>query len=205
MEDLISDRDRDLLLVPYSSSDVSVVQWPPFLLASKIPIALDMAKDFKGRKMLSCLRRLRVMIICIQQLLNAMRQSEILYWSSGDEADKMIIRKICYEVDSSIQQKSFLTNFRMSELPQLSEKLEKFLKLLVTYTDGENFSEPQIINVLQDIMEILTKDIMVHGHESLESAHPGQPLKKEQKFEMLNIELMQTNLGGRRLLGFVCY
>ena len=29
-------RDRDLLLVPYSSSDISVIQWPPFLLASKV-------------------------------------------------------------------------------------------------------------------------------------------------------------------------
>lgn len=30
-------RERDLLLVPSSSGDdVSVVQWPPFLLASKV-------------------------------------------------------------------------------------------------------------------------------------------------------------------------
>lgn len=29
-------RERDLLLVPYSSSEVSVIQWPPFLLASKV-------------------------------------------------------------------------------------------------------------------------------------------------------------------------
>ncbi|KAL5700795.1 putative callose synthase 6 [Ranunculus cassubicifolius] len=35
IEDLISNREKELLLVPYSSSDVSVVQWPPFLLASK--------------------------------------------------------------------------------------------------------------------------------------------------------------------------
>lgn len=29
-------RDMDLLLVPSSSGDVSVIQWPPFLLASKV-------------------------------------------------------------------------------------------------------------------------------------------------------------------------
>lgn len=29
-------RDKDLLLVPYCSNDVSVIQWPPFLLASKV-------------------------------------------------------------------------------------------------------------------------------------------------------------------------
>jgi hypothetical protein len=31
--------------------------------------------------------------------------------------------------------------------------------------EDDNFSESQIINVLQDIMEILTKDIMDGGHE----------------------------------------
>jgi callose synthase len=30
------DSEKDLLLVPSSSSEISVVQWPPFLLASKV-------------------------------------------------------------------------------------------------------------------------------------------------------------------------
>ncbi|XP_037491458.1 putative callose synthase 6 [Jatropha curcas] len=70
-EDLISNHERDLLLVPYSSSDVSVVQWPPFLLASKIPIALDMAKDFKGKEDAHLYKKMtyirRWMTICIRQ------------------------------------------------------------------------------------------------------------------------------------------
>lgn len=33
---ILFSRERDLLLVPYTSSRVSVVQWPPFLLASKV-------------------------------------------------------------------------------------------------------------------------------------------------------------------------
>ncbi|KAK9142531.1 hypothetical protein Syun_011931 [Stephania yunnanensis] len=49
-EDLISDREMDLLLVPYwADQDLDLIQWPPFLLASKIPIALDMAKDSNGK------------------------------------------------------------------------------------------------------------------------------------------------------------
>ncbi|GKV15544.1 hypothetical protein SLEP1_g26326 [Rubroshorea leprosula] len=34
--DLISNRERDLLLVSYASSDVTVVQWPPFCLQASI-------------------------------------------------------------------------------------------------------------------------------------------------------------------------
>ncbi|KAJ9565628.1 hypothetical protein OSB04_001594 [Centaurea solstitialis] len=49
-EDLISNREMDLLLMPYwADLDLDLIQWPPFLLASKLPIALDMAKDSNGK------------------------------------------------------------------------------------------------------------------------------------------------------------
>lgn len=44
-----------------------------------------------------------------------------------------IVKQICFEVETSLQQQTFLNNFRMSGLPSLSERLEKFLKLLVTF------------------------------------------------------------------------
>lgn len=43
-----------------------------------------------------------------------------------------------------------------------------FILLMLVYrqlVDSENVSEPQIINVLQDIMEIIMQDIMVDGHK----------------------------------------
>ncbi|KAM3698995.1 hypothetical protein ACJW30_06G231600 [Castanea mollissima] len=188
MEDLISNRDRDLLLVPYSSGDVSVVQWPPFLLASKIPIALDMAKDFKGKDDDDLFKKITsddymhsAVIECYETL------RDIIYALLEDESDKTILRNICYGVEQSIEHNRFLNRFKMSELPQLSEKLEKFLKLLLA--ESENFSEPQIINVLQDIMEIITQDIMVDGHEILEGVHHTQDGKTEQRFERLAFQL----------------
>ncbi|KAL0379943.1 UNVERIFIED_CONTAM: Callose synthase 1, partial [Sesamum angustifolium] len=49
-EDLINNREMNLLLVPYRADrELDLIQWPPFLLASKLPIALDMAKDSNGR------------------------------------------------------------------------------------------------------------------------------------------------------------
>ncbi|KAF3444992.1 hypothetical protein FNV43_RR14685 [Rhamnella rubrinervis] len=197
MEDLISNRDRDLLLVPSSSNDVSVVQWPPFLLASKIPIALDMAKDFKGKDDDDLFRKIRsdeymysAVIECYETL------SDIISGLLEDQADKSIVKQICDEIESSIQQKTFLNNFRMSGLPPLNERLEKFLKLLLSEEeDVENFKR-QIINVLQDIMEIITQDVMFNGYGILESVHPHSHLdtdmenvKKAQRFEKVNTNL----------------
>lgn len=195
LEDLISNRDRDLLLVPSSSSDVSVVQWPPFLLASKIPIALDMAKDFTGKSDDDLFRKIKsddYMYSAVIECYETLR--DIIFGLLEDDSDKMIVRQICYEVDSSIQQRRFLINFRMSGLPFLSERLEKFLKLLLAEEENVETSLRQIINVLQDIMEIITQDVMINGHEILEAAHyiEGQNVKKEQRFQKINIFLAQN-------------
>ncbi|KAL8201436.1 hypothetical protein R6Q57_012775 [Mikania cordata] len=132
MEDLISNSERDLLLVPYTASDVRVVQWPPFLLASKIPIALDMAKDYKGKEDADLFRRINsddymrsAVIECYRTLKDIL--SDLL----DDDRDKMILDQICDEIETSIAQRTFLSKFRVSELPSLNDKLEKFLDHLV--------------------------------------------------------------------------
>ncbi|KAM1010652.1 callose synthase 7-like isoform X1 [Malus sylvestris] len=201
-EDLISNRDRDLLLVPYLSSPLSVVQWPPFLLASKIPIALDMAKDFTGKADDDLFKKIKTddymysaVIECYQTL------RDIIDGLLEDQADKMIVEWICDEVDGSIDQKRFLTNFRMSGLPFLSERLEKFLNLLLAADENDDNSMRQIINVLQDIMEIITQDVMINGHEILEAAYKIDPqnVKKEQKKEQMfqKLKIDQRDKGWR--------
>ncbi|KAM4094931.1 hypothetical protein ACB094_06G232100 [Castanea mollissima] len=191
MEDLISNRERDLLIVPYTSRDLPVVQWPSFLLASKIPMALDMAKDFNGKDDNGLFKKIRsddymhsAVIECYQTL------REIIFALLEDELDQKILRSICNEVEDSIKEKRFLIHFRMNELPLLSEKLTKFLMLLPV--GSENVPEPQIINVLQDIMEIIMQDIMVDGHKILERAYRGVQAKTEQSFEKLDFYMMHN-------------
>ncbi|XP_057461872.1 callose synthase 7-like isoform X2 [Actinidia eriantha] len=195
MEDLISDRERDLLLVPYSSSLVSVVQWPPFLLASKIPIALDMAKDFKGKDDTELFKKIKAdeymcsaVIECYETL------KKILTGLLEDEGDRMIIALICSEVQASIHEGRFLSDFRMSGMPLLNAKLEKFLKNLLDEDETVESYKSQIINVLQDIMEIISQDIMINGNDILDRAHAhnlDNQEKKEQKFEKIDIRLTQ--------------
>ncbi|KAL4622237.1 hypothetical protein ACB092_06G282900 [Castanea dentata] len=199
MEDLISNRERDFLIVPYTSSDLPVVQWPPFLLASKIPMAIDMAKDFKGKDDNGLFKKIRsddymhsAVIECYQTLRG------IIFALLEDEVDKMILRNICNEVERSIKEKRFLIHFRMNELPLLSEKLTKFLML--SLVGSENVPERQIINALQDIVEIIMQDIMVDGQKILESAYRGVQVKTEQGFEKLDFYLMQNKYGGRSVL-----
>ncbi|KAL6137186.1 hypothetical protein ACLB2K_062480 [Fragaria x ananassa] len=165
---------------------------PP--LRRHIPIALDMAKDFTGKSDDDLFKKIRnddYMYSAVIECYETLR--DIIFGLLEDEADKMIVRQICYDVDSSIQRQEFLINFRMSGLPFLSERLEKFLKLLLAEDENVDNYLRQIINVLQDIMEIITQDVMINGHEILEAAYhiEGQNVKKEQRFEKINIYLAQ--------------
>ncbi|KAK9266834.1 hypothetical protein L1049_001605 [Liquidambar formosana] len=202
IEDLISNRERDLLLVPDSSGEGSVVQWPPFLLASKIPIALDMAKDFSGKEDADLFKKIKsdrymhsAVIECYETLRDIM--SDLLV----DGRDKALIVEICKEVDDSIQQEQFLSKFRMIGMPLLSDKLEKLLNILIS--DHEN-TESRVINVLQDILEIITQDVMINGQEIFKRVHPqsvnNQHDKKEQRFEKIHVHLIQNRSWRERVV-----
>ncbi|KAL6144211.1 hypothetical protein ACLB2K_054906 [Fragaria x ananassa] len=176
-------------------AQASFSHWSNQSSCSLIPIALDMAKDFTGKSDEDLFKKIRnddYMYSAVIECYETLR--DIIFGLLEDEADKMIVRQICYEVDSSIQQQKFLFNFRMSGLPFLSERLEKFLKLLLAEDENVDNYLRQIINVLQDIMEIITQDVMMNGHEILEEAHyiEGQNVKKEQRFEKINIYLAQN-------------
>ncbi|CAB86938.1 putative protein [Arabidopsis thaliana] len=188
-EDKISDRDRDLLLVPSSSGDVSVIQWPPFLLASKIPIAVDMAKDFKGKEDAELFRKIKsdsYMYYAVIESYETLKK--IIYALLEDEADRRVMNQVFLEVDMSMQQQRFIYEFRMSGLPLLSDKLEN------DYEDQGTYKS-QLINVFQDVIEIITQDLLVNGHEILERARVHSPdiknEKKEQRFEKINIHLVR--------------
>ncbi|KAL8510691.1 hypothetical protein ACS0TY_017495 [Phlomoides rotata] len=194
-EDFISNRERDLLLVPYSSSDVTVVQWPPFLLASKIPIALDMAKDFKEKEDADLFRKIKnddFMYTAVIECYETLKQ--VLIGFLLDVGDQEIIEKICEKVKSSIHDGRFLRQFNMAGLPLLSDKLDKFFNLFMEgYTDHELFRS-QLINKLQDIIEIIIHDIMVDGHTILENFNHGN--EKEQRFERferINVDLLENS------------
>ncbi|XP_028751937.1 callose synthase 7 [Neltuma alba] len=171
-EDLISNRDRDLLLVPYRSSHVSVIQWPPFLLASKIPIALDMAKDYKGKDDAELFKKIKsdeYMYSAVIECYETLRR--LIYHLLLDGEDKEVVKKICQRVESSIEQHTFVKEFKMHGLPLLSEKLEKFLTLMQTDDHKIESLRPQIVNVMQDIVEIIVRDVMVDDDSILHASH----------------------------------
>ncbi|XP_065866870.1 callose synthase 5-like [Euphorbia lathyris] len=165
-EDLISDRkEMDLLLVPYSSDpSLRLIQWPPFLLASKIPIALDMAiqswsrdadlwKRVCGDDYMKC-----AVIECYESFKHVLKVLVI------GENEKRIIATIIKEVENSISKHTFLINFRMGPLTILCKK---FVELVEVLKDADPSKRGNVTLLLQDMLEVVTRDMMVNENREL--------------------------------------
>ncbi|XP_048434519.1 callose synthase 5-like [Pyrus x bretschneideri] len=172
-EDLINDREMDLLLVPYSSDpSLKIIQWPPFLLASKIPIALDMAVQFKSKdsdlwKRICADEYMKCAVIeCYESFKHILSTLVV-----GDN-EKRIIGIIVKEIESNISKNTFLVNFRMGSLPTLCKK---FVELVGILKDGDAFKRSSVVLLLQDMLEVVTRDMMVNEiRELVEVGHSSK-------------------------------
>ncbi|KAE8693187.1 Callose synthase 3 [Hibiscus syriacus] len=171
----IYNREMDLLLVPYTSDPrLKLIQWPPFLLASKIPIALDMAVQFRSKdsdlwKRICADEYIKCAVIeCYESF------KIILNMLVVGENEKRIIRIIITEIDSNISRNTLLANFRMAPLLVLCNK---FVELVGILKDGDPSKKDAVVFLLQDMLEVVTRDMMVKeiselvelGHSNKES------------------------------------
>ncbi|KAK8275168.1 hypothetical protein V6Z12_D10G119800 [Gossypium hirsutum] len=174
-EDLISDRKMDLLLVPYTSDpSLKLIQWPPFLLASKIPIALDMAAQFRSKDS-ELWKRIcadEYMKCAVTECFESFKL--VLNTLVVGENEKRTIRIIIMEIESNISKNTLLANFRMAPLPVL---WKKFVELVGILKDGDPSKKDAVVLLLQDMLEVVTRDMMVNeirelvelGHSNKES------------------------------------
>ncbi|GAA0146605.1 hypothetical protein LIER_06520 [Lithospermum erythrorhizon] len=173
-EDLISHREMDLLLVPYwADRDLeNVIQWPPFLLASKIPIAVDMAKDSNGKDY-----ELKKRIESDPYMSSAVRESyasfrNMIKFLVRGNREKEVIEFIFEEVDRHIEAGDIITEFKMSALPSLYDHFVKLIKFLL---ENKQEDRDQVVILLQDMLEVVTRDIMMEDVISnmVDSIHGG--------------------------------
>ncbi|KAG5565273.1 hypothetical protein RHGRI_001233 [Rhododendron griersonianum] len=171
-EDLINDREKNLLLLPYwADRDLDLIQWPPFLLASKLPIALDMAKDSNGRD-----RELKKRLQADDYMVCAVREcyascKNIIKVLVLGEREQVVIDEIFSRVDRHIQQEDLIKELTMSALPSL---YENFVQLIEYLRENKREDKDKVVIVLLNMLEIVTRDIMEDPIPSLlDSSHGG--------------------------------
>uniref|UniRef100_A0A0D9VP13 1,3-beta-glucan synthase n=1 Tax=Leersia perrieri TaxID=77586 RepID=A0A0D9VP13_9ORYZ len=153
-EDLINNREKELLLVPYVADQaLEIMQWPPFLLASKIPIAVDMAKDSNGKD-----RDLKK------------RLDNDYYFKCAIEECYASFKNIINDLVQGVPEKRVINNIFAEVEKYISEDKEK----------NDKNDRDAVIKIFQDMLEVVTRDIMEDQLPSiLESNHGGSHQRPE--------------------------
>ncbi|KAM7472441.1 hypothetical protein LguiA_010624 [Lonicera macranthoides] len=177
-EDLISNREKSLLLMPYwADRDLDLIQWPPFLLASKLPIALDMAKDSNGRD-----HELKKRLATDNYMVSAVCEcyascKNIINYLVKGKREKDVINEIFSNVDHHINEDNLITELNMSALPGL---YDKFVQLIEFLKENKKEDKDEVVIVLLDMLEVVTRDIMEDPLPSLlDSSHGASHVTNE--------------------------
>ncbi|PKI42246.1 hypothetical protein CRG98_037362 [Punica granatum] len=165
-------REMDLLLVPYSlDPSLNIIQWPPFLLASKIPIALDIAAQFRSKdadlwKRICADEYMKCAVIeCYESIKHALNVLVI------GENEKRVVSGIFKEIESHIAKNTFLQNFKMKALSTLCEKLVELVGIL---KDGDPDKRGRVVLLLQDMLEVVSRDMSTIEIRELVESHSSK-------------------------------
>ncbi|MFS7994499.1 putative 1,3-beta-glucan synthase [Helianthus anomalus] len=171
-EDLISNREVELMKMPLSSELLSgLVRWPVFLLAHQLPLALSIAKDFVGEdaSLFKRIRRDVYMYITVQECYDSLKY--ILDILVVGDLERRVISGIVDEIEESIRRSTFVKDFNLSELLALHTKCIDLVELLV---EGNEEHYTKVVKVLQDILEIVTTEMMRNGSRTVEAVNGYQ-------------------------------
>ncbi|KAH0986430.1 hypothetical protein GBA52_013607 [Prunus armeniaca] len=161
MEDLINNRELDLMTMPMSSELFSgIVRWPVFLLANKFSTALSIAKDFVGKDeiLVRKIKKDEYMYCAVKECYESLKY--ILEILVVGDLEKKIVSAMFTEIEESIERSTLLQDFRMIELPLLLAKCIELMELLV---EGNEDHHVKVVKILQDIFELVTNDMMASG------------------------------------------
>lgn len=155
-EDIISDRELELLELPQNSWNVRVIRWPCFLLCNELLLALSQAKELvdapdKWLWYKICKNEYRrcAVIEAYDSIKHLML--EIIKVSTEEHS---ILTVLFQEIDHSIEIDKFTKTFKMTALPQLHMKIIKLVEVL----EKPKKDVSLVVNTMQALYEIAIRD-----------------------------------------------
>ncbi|XP_025650299.1 callose synthase 3-like isoform X3 [Arachis hypogaea] len=158
-EDLISNREMDLLLVPYRvDCELGFMQWPPFLLANKVQTAVCMARDSSvyGSDLGERIEADSYMSCAVRECYASLK-SIIKHLVQG-EHEKQAVDFIFAKIDSHAEAGTLINEFRMSAVTHL---YCQFVELIKYLRENNKNDRDQVVILFLDMLEVVTRDLMM--------------------------------------------
>ncbi|KAE9594991.1 hypothetical protein Lal_00041226 [Lupinus albus] len=132
-EDLISDKEVELLELPPNCWNIRVIRWPCFLICNELLLALSQAKELENESDSSLWLK-----ICKNEyrrcaVIEAYDSIKYLFPMilNIEKEEFHIVTNIFRNIDSHIQASNLTQAYKMSLLPEIHDKVSKFVQLLL--------------------------------------------------------------------------
>ncbi|KAM4115429.1 hypothetical protein ACJW30_04G149600 [Castanea mollissima] len=155
-EDFISNREMDLLSIPSNTGSLRLVQWPLFLLSSKILLAIDLALDCKDTQadLWNRICRDEYMAYAVQECYFSI---EKILNSLVDGEGSLWVERIFREINNSISEGSLVVTLSLKKLPVVLSRFTALTGLLRNET-------PELARgaakALYDLYEVVTHELL---------------------------------------------
>ncbi|KAL8042528.1 hypothetical protein ABFX02_09G057600 [Erythranthe guttata] len=129
-EDYISNREMDLLSMPSNTGSLKLVQWPLFLLSSKILLAIDLALDCKDTQadLWNRICKDEYMAYAVQECYSSI---EKILHSLVDGEGRLWVERIFREINNSISEGSLVITLHLKKLPVVLSRFTALTGLLI--------------------------------------------------------------------------
>lgn len=170
-EDIISDKELELMELPQNSWNVRVIRWPSFLLCNELLLALSQAKELvdapdKWLWYKICKNEYRR--CAVMEAYDSVKHLLLEIIKTNTE-EHSIITVLFQEIDHSVQIEKFTKTFKMTALPNFHAKLIKLLELLIKPKRDLN----QVVDTLQALYEIAVREFFREKRSTEELMEDG--------------------------------
>ncbi|CAI9106685.1 OLC1v1005889C1 [Oldenlandia corymbosa var. corymbosa] len=160
-EDYITNLEMELLLMPKNSGNLSMVQWPLFLLASKIFLAKDIAVESRDSQddLWDRISKDDYMKYAVQECYHTIKLifTEILDDEQNDEGKKWVER-IYEDINGCIVKKSIHMDLQLDKLSLVIQKVTALMGILKEEYSAE--LESGAIKAIQDLYDVMRLDVL---------------------------------------------
>ncbi|KAJ9153386.1 hypothetical protein P3X46_026831 [Hevea brasiliensis] len=159
-EDYITYQEMELLLMPKNSGNLPLVQWPLFLLASKIFLAKDIAVEITQSResqdeLWERISRDDYMKYAVEESYHAL---EFILTEILEGEGKMWVERVYGDIQASIEKRSIQDDFQLNKLHLVISRVTALMGIL----KGSETPELQkgAIKAVQDLYDVVRSDFL---------------------------------------------
>ncbi|MCO5556549.1 hypothetical protein L7F22_010099 [Adiantum nelumboides] len=172
-EDILSDKELELLEIPAPAWNITVVQWPSVLLSNELQLALRQAQSWPGkddkrlwRKICRSEYRRCAVIECYESSRHVL--TRIVKENSRENE---VIDRLLYDIKVSLDTGRFLQNYAVKEIPEVHARILALVLVLEKKPGAEDL--PAVVRALQNLFEVVVRDLQLEKEDSMSTHVTG--------------------------------